>query len=330
MKLLLVGDVMLGRLVNETLKTVPPTYPWGNTLPIFKDADARICNLECALSDRGAPWGMTQKTFHFRTDAKNREALMAAGFDAVSLANNHSLDYEYEALLDMTAILDTAGIRCAGAGADLGAASKPVLFTAGGVTIGFIAFTDNEPAWEATERQGGVYYVPVKQEDDRAVKLFELVRKTKNKTGLVIVSAHWGSNWGYQPAPEHVPFARMLIDSGADIVFGHSCHVFRGIELYRGRPILYSAGDFVDDYAVDEVEKNDESFIFIIETKERNITRLRLHPTVITHMQSRLAIPRDAMTIAERMMRLCERLGTESLWNEEKRCLEIEVKAEEK
>ncbi len=269
MRLLFVGDVMLGRLVNETLKSMPPTYPWGNTLPVFKASDLRIGNLECVLSDRGVPWGRTPKTFHFRTDAKNGECLKAAGFNFLSLANNHALDYEYEALLDMLAHLDKAEVSYAGAGADAIQASRPALLSAGGTTIAFIAFTDNEPDWEATDQRPGIYFVPLDRTDERALHLFDMIRKTKSTADLVIVSAHWGSNWGYQPEPGHVPFARRLIDSGADIVLGHSCHVFRGIEIYKERLILYSTGDFVDDYAVDEIERNDESFIFVVETDER-------------------------------------------------------------
>lgn len=328
-KFVFVGDVMLGRLVNEALKSMPPAYPWGNTLPIFRESDVRICNLECVISDRGAPWGLTPKAFHFRTDAKNIETLKTAGIDMVSLANNHSLDYEYEALFEMIAILDRAGIRYAGAGADLNRASQPALFQAAGITVGFIAFTDNEPAWEATERQPGVHYVPVAPDDERAWKLFDLVQQTKKQADLVIVSTHWGPNWGYQPVSEHIPFGRLLVENGADIVFGHSCHVFRGIEIYRERPILYSTGDFVDDFAVDEIERNDESFIFVVETSGGRVTGLRLYPTVISHMQAWLASPRDAVIIAARMQRLCARLGTRALWVEEEHCLEISVKQED-
>jgi poly-gamma-glutamate capsule biosynthesis protein CapA/YwtB (metallophosphatase superfamily) len=323
MRLALIGDVMLGRLVNEALKTMPPAYPWGDTLGTLRSSEVRICNLECVLSDRGAPWGRTPKTFHFRTDAKNLEALLEAGIDIVSIANNHSLDYEYEALFDMIATLQKARIRFSGAGADLDHASRPAVLQAGNITLGFIAFTDNEPEWEAAERQAGIHYVPMDPTDERAMRLLDLVRETKKRADILIVSAHWGGNWGYEPAPEHVPFGRLLIDSGADIVFGHSCHVFRGIEIYRGRPILYSTGDFVDDYAIDEIERNDEAFIFVIETEEKRISGLTLYPTVISHMQARLALPRDAAAIAARMQRLCEQLGTPSHWDGEKLCLVI-------
>lgn len=88
MKLLFVGDVMLGRLVNQELKARPPEYPWGNTLDVFRSADVRFCNLECSLSDRGVRLSPETKAFHFRSDAGNVEVLKRAGIDAVSLAKN--------------------------------------------------------------------------------------------------------------------------------------------------------------------------------------------------------------------------------------------------
>ncbi len=325
MKLLFAGDVMLGRLVNQVLKDEGPEYPWGDTLPVFRNAELRICNLECVVSDRGVPWSAIPKAFHFRTDAKNIESLTSAGINAVSLANNHSLDFEYEALSDTVKILDAAGIHHAGAGANIREASKPALFRADATTVALIAFTDNEPEWEAGERVPGVFYVPVDTGDPRARRLFGLVRESKKEAGLVIVSAHWGPNWGYRPKPEQIPFAHALVESGADIVFGHSCHVFQGVEIYKGRPIFYSAGDFIDDYAVDEIERNDESFIFLVEVEGRRISRVRLHPTLISRMQARLAQPPREGEIAEKMRALCGGFGTEAKWIGSERCLEIRV-----
>lgn len=94
MKFLFAGDVMLGRMVNAVLQEESAAYPWGNTLPVFRDASARICNLECVISDRGSPWSVTPKVFHFRSDARNVGVLKTAGIDTVSLANNHTLDFE--------------------------------------------------------------------------------------------------------------------------------------------------------------------------------------------------------------------------------------------
>ena len=323
MRLLFVGDVMLGRLVNEALREAPQDYPWGDTLSIFREADVRLCNLECVISDRGTPWTVTPKVFHFRSDAKNIETLKIANVNAVSIANNHTLDFEYEAMFDMVKILGQAGIYHTGAGANFEEASRPALFEVKGIEIGLIAFTDNEPDWEATAQKPGIFYVPIDMKDDRAKKLFEIVHQTKKEVDLLIVSTHWGPNWGYRPHPSHIPFGHALIDHGADIVFGHSCHVFQGIEIYHGRPILYGTGDFIDDYAVDEIERNDESFIFFVETQEGQIKKLNLYPTVIRGFQARLAKEKEAKRIARKMEELCAEFKTSVRWDEEEWKLEI-------
>ena len=129
--------------------------------------------------------------------------------------------------------------------------------------------------------QGGVFYVPVEEEDARTERLLRVTEEIRTQTEFVIVAAHWGSNWGYSPPREHVPLAHRLIDAGADVIFGHSAHVCRGIEIYHERPILYSTGDFIDDYAIDPVERNDRSFLFILEIEDGRFTRVKLVPTVI-------------------------------------------------
>lgn len=326
MKLLFVGDVMLGRLVNQILKREPPEYPWGDTLTVLRQADCRICNLECVVSDRGRPWGLTPKAFHFRSDAKNVSVLTAVGITAVSVANNHTLDFEYDAMFEMLRILDRAGIRHAGAGENLGRASQPALLEISDARIGLVAFTDNEPGWEATDLSPGVFYVPIDLRDARAAKLLETVRNTKGEVDLLILSAHWGGNWGYSPPSSHRAFARALIDAGADIIFGHSCHVVRGVEIYQGRPILYSCGNFIDDYAVDEIERNDRSLIFMLETEAGTLTRIRLYPTVIRRYQARMAAGAESEEIAAKMRQLCADLNTTTGWREKDRCLEIALR----
>lgn len=310
MKIALIGDVMLGRLVNEVLKKKEPAYPWGNTLALLRSLDLRICNLECVLSDVGNPWSATPKVFHFRSDEKNIETLKEACIDMVSLANNHVLDYEEEALLRMLDLLNAQNISYAGAGRNGVAASQAAIFERREEKIGLIAFTDNEPAWEAKEKKPGIFYVPIRARDKRAKQLFTAVRNLRQKVDFVIVSAHWGPNWGYEPPKEHRAFAHALIEAGADLIFGHSGHVFRGIEVYKECPILYSAGDFVDDYAVDEVEKNDEAFLFVLEKTEEQGVQLFLYPTYIDKFQAHLATHGRKEAILSKMKNLCEDLGT--------------------
>lgn len=326
LKILFVGDVMLGRLVNEVLKEKPLAYPWGDTLPLLYDADVRLCNLECVLSDRGKPWSATPKVFHFRSDAKNIQTLQAAHIDAVSLANNHTLDFDYEGLFHMLNTLKESGIHYAGAGATLRDASMPAIWHIAGKTLGLIAFTDNEPSWEATGEQPGVWYVPISLRDKRAEYLFEQVRRTKETVDMLIVSAHWGPNWGYDPPAEHIPFAHALVDAGADVIFGHSGHIVRGIEIYKEKPIIYCAGDFIDDYAVDEVERNDLSSIFVLETYDSTPSRLLLYPTVIQQFQARRAQNGERRAIVASIQKLSKDLQTTTMWNEQEGRLEIYIK----
>lgn len=307
-RLLLAGDVMLGRQVNRMLRTCPPEYPWGDTLPIFRDADFRVCNLECSITGRGEPW--PAKVFHFRTDTRNVSVLGAAGINCVSLANNHTLDFGYEGLADTLQILSAARIHHAGAGMTGAAAFAPALATVRGIKIAVLAFTDNEPQWEAGETTPGIAYVPVDFEEDRARRLFDAIHAAKSHSDLVIVAAHWGPNWGYTPQPRHIPFAHRMIDLGADIIFGHSGHVFQGVEVYRGRPILYCTGNFVDDYAVDEEERNDESFIFVVQIRAGRPSLLALHPTVIGNCQANLASGARGRAIVRKMSELCGQMKT--------------------
>ena len=308
--LIFLGDVMLGRLVNRALERLPPEYPWGNTLPILHQADYRFINLECALTDWGEP--EPGKTFCFRTDAKNVEVLRVARIDAVSLANNHVLDYGDLGLRETLRHLDAAGIQHAGAGSTAEEAQRPAWLTLDGLRIAFLAATDNQPGWEATASRPGVFYTPIDPADERFQRLLALVSETSAEADLVVVSLHWGPNWGYLPLPEHPVAAHQLIDSGADIVFGHSPHIVRGIECYRHRPILYSCGDFVDDYAVDQSERNDESFVFRVHLIETEPIRLTLLPTVIEAFQARLAEGQRRDKLCELMTSLCRQLGTET------------------
>jgi poly-gamma-glutamate capsule biosynthesis protein CapA/YwtB (metallophosphatase superfamily) len=318
---------MLGRLVNEELKHADPAYVWGDTLPLFRAADLRASNLECVLSDRGRPWSATPKVFHFRSDAKNVETLKRAGVGLVSLANNHVLDYEYDALIEMLGILDRSGIGRAGAGRNRDEARRPAVVECAGIRLAMIACTDNEPEWEATAERPGTFYVPIEPGEERAQDLLRSVAEASRMYDLVMVSLHWGPNWGYRPPAEHIAFGRALVEAGAAVVFGHSPHVFRGIEIYRGRAILYSAGNFIDDYAVDEIERNDESFVFAVDAEGRSVREISLYPTVIRRLQARRAGPGRARAIAAKMEALCRDLGTISRWSMAESCLKIQAPA---
>ncbi len=320
-RLALLGDVMLGRGVNAALRERGPDYPWGDTLPLLGRADLRLCNLECVLSDRGRPWSRPSKAFHFRSDAANLDVLARAQIDAVALANNHVLDYEHDALVDMLDRLDAAGIGRAGAGRDVADAARPAVLEAAGWRVGLVAFTDNEPGWEAGEARSGVCHVPADPSTPAARALVDRVAAESDAVDALVVSAHWGPTWGEEPPPGHVELARALVDAGARVVFGHSPHTFRAIEPRGDGLILYSAGDFIDDYAVDELERNDWSAIFEVELDAGGVRALRVTPTVIRGCAARLALGAEREAIARKLGRLCAARGTRTEWLAPEGCL---------
>lgn len=311
----LIGDVMLGRLVDELVvgnESVRPEDPWDAVLPLLAAADLRFINLECVISARGHEWRPESKVFHFRARPRAIEFLRAAGIDCVTLANNHVLDYGPEALLDCLDLLDRAGIKRAGAGRNVIEASKPAFVDIPGCRIAVMALTDNEPEWEAGEATPGTHYVSVDSQglkEPYCSRVTKAVKQARGQADLVIISAHVGPNWG-APSRELRTMARDIIDLGADVYWGHSNHTPQGIEIYKGKPIFYSTGDFLDDYAVDEHERNDLCFLFILEIQGDHLVGIRLHPVRIDDCRVRLAHDDEADFLRKSMQAKCAAFGT--------------------
>jgi poly-gamma-glutamate synthesis protein (capsule biosynthesis protein) len=222
--------------------------------------------------------------------------LNSASIDYVSLANNHVLDYDIEALRDTLDILDKNNISHSGAGRNLKEAMKPAIIekklkpkpsnnhdsyynvdneevnnndSKNTIRIGLISLTDNEPEWEAKDDLAGINYIPTTLAPDRYYyRLQHDIENAKKQSDLVIVSSHVGPHFRETPSMKYVNFAHKIIDFGADIYWGHSNHMPQGIELYKHNDetkiILYDCGDFIDDYAIDSNYRNDLSFIFLL------------------------------------------------------------------
>jgi poly-gamma-glutamate capsule biosynthesis protein CapA/YwtB (metallophosphatase superfamily) len=313
--LALTGDVMLGRGVAESLDhRMRPEEPWGDVRPLLDDADLRIINLECAVTDNEQPWTRTPKVFHFRAPPSAIETLRTARIDACSLANNHTMDFEEQGLLDTLEHLDAAGIRHAGAGRNREeAADTAVLAVPSDPTrrVALLAFTDNEPPFAAGADWPGTNYLPVSLQPDVLLRVEKAVA-TLREMGVetVIVSNHWGPNMVRRPRELFRRFARAVIDRGADIFYGHSAHVFQGVEIYRGKPIIYDTGDFIDDYAVDPRMRNDWSFLFRVSLEEGGFQRLELTPVKLSYARVDLAKGGEREKILDRMERLSAEMGT--------------------
>jgi poly-gamma-glutamate synthesis protein (capsule biosynthesis protein) len=307
--LALTGDVMLGRGVNETLlRAARPEEPWGDVLPLLDSADLRMINLECAITAHKQPWSRTPKVFHFRADPPAVEVLRAARIDACSLANNHTLDFEEQGLLDTLAQLEAAGIRYAGAGRDGEEAARPALLEGG---VALVAFTDNEPPFAAGPGKPGTNYLPVSVEPEVLRRVEEAIGAAREAGARTVVfSNHWGPNMVERPREVFRRFARAVVDLGADLYYGHSAHVFQGVEIYRGKPILYDTGDFIDDYAVDPRLRNDRSFLFRVSIEDGALERLELFPVILPYARVELARGTEREAILDRMVSLSAEMGT--------------------
>lgn len=297
------GDVMIGRLVNEQLDTVPYSYIWGNILPLLKSNDLNLINLEAALTTSSK---VVPKVFNFKADPDRVQELVEASIHVVNLANNHVLDFSEEGLLETLTTLDKAGIKHVGAGRKLAEASAPVILMVNSIKIGFLGCSDNEPSWLASQTQPGIKFLEVG--DIEAIK--KDILELRPKVDLLVLSIHWGPNMREKPPKEFIQFAHDLIDLGVDMIHGHSAHIFQGVEVYKRKLILYDTGDFVDDYYVDPILRNDRSFLFLVECNKEGIQRLRLIPVLIGLFQVNQAKGKEAEEIMKRMQRLSKEMNT--------------------
>ena len=244
------------RLAGQASGPVPvpagPGYVWGDALDVLARAapDARVINLETSVTARGR--FARGKGVHYRMHPANSGCLAPVRPGVCTVANNHVLDFGRAGLADTLAALSGAGLAAAGAGPDLAAAQRPAVLplAGGGRVLVFgcgAASSGIPPSWAAGRDRPGVAYLPALT-DRAAADLAGRIRAARRPGDIVVVSIHWGPNWGYEVTGDEVRFARAVIDRGADLVHGHSSHHPRPAEVYAGKLILYGCGDFIDDY----------------------------------------------------------------------------------
>jgi poly-gamma-glutamate synthesis protein (capsule biosynthesis protein) len=228
------------------------SWPWGDALRILDDLapDVRVINLETSIT-RSAGFA-PGKAIHYRMSPGNVACVAAARPDACALANNHVLDFGRRGLQDTLDALSGAGLRAAGAGRDAGDARRAAVVPVpgGGRVVIFSCGTGSSgiPAsWAATPGRPGIDLLP-DLSGATADDITGRARAAKRPGDVVVVSIHWGSNWGYDVDPAQVRFAHRLIDGGVDLIHGHSSHHPRPVEVFGGKLVLYGCGDCIDDY----------------------------------------------------------------------------------
>jgi poly-gamma-glutamate synthesis protein (capsule biosynthesis protein) len=225
------------------------TWPWGDALSAWQAADVRVVNLETSITGSGdfAPG----KGIHYRMSPANLPCLTVGRPDVCALANNHVLDFGSWGLVETLGCLAAAKVGTAGAGRDFREAHRPAAVPLDGGRVLVFSFgtatSGIHPGWAATRDRPGVAFL-ADLSPSCAAQITDRAREVRRGGDIVVVSVHWGSNWGYGVCREQVGFAHALIDGGVDIVHGHSSHHPRPVEVYRGRLVLYGCGDFIDDY----------------------------------------------------------------------------------
>lgn len=357
MKLFLSGDVMTGRGIDQALPhpgdpalherfmasaagylelaekangpiptPVAFDYIWGEALAALDHAcpNVRIVNLETSITTSG-DW--ERKGINYRMNPANIACLTAAKLDCCVLANNHVLDWGKAGLEETLATLEQAGIATAGAGRNDEEAGAPAIIETDGpgrvLIWGFGTETSGVPPyWGARRKRPGVNLL-----DDisrRGVeRIAEQVMSVKQSGDIAVASIHWGPNWGYEIPGEEQRFAQALIEeAGIDLIHGHSSHHAKGIEVYRGKLILYGCGDFLNDYegiGGHESYRSDLGVMYlpILEAATGRLKQLEMIPFQTRNFRLARASKQDTQWLGDTLSRESERFGATALVGED-------------
>lgn len=269
--LMAVGDIMLARTIGDLILTQGIEAPFEFTAAKLNNADIALGNLECAISERGEP---ENKTYTFRAPVEAGESLSFAGFDLLTLANNHVMDFGKDAFLDTLDNLQSNQIAVVGAGIDNKSARQPVIIEANGLRLAFLAYLDiprwnyDYLAWVATPAEPGIawgYLSDIQADVSAATRVAD----------VVIVLLHFGIEGASQPSYQQIQSAHLAINSGAKLVIGSHTHMLQSIEKYKDGLIVYNLGNFVFD---EFVEPENQSAIFMARISKDGVLAHKLLP----------------------------------------------------
>jgi poly-gamma-glutamate synthesis protein (capsule biosynthesis protein) len=260
--LAVVGDIMLDESPGTAVERGQD--PFAPFATLLDSADIRIGNLECVVATQGE--AEPGKPYTFRAHPRTLQPLKRH-FDAVTLANNHSGDFGPSAFVEMLGLLDQAGIGRFGGGADLAQAHRPLIIERHGLRIAFLGYDEFLPrSFEAGADQPGVAW----SEDEQVERDIAGARGTGH-ADLVIPIMHWGWEHETIASPRQRQLARRMIDAGADAVIGGHPHVTQDTEQYRGKPIIYSLGNFVFNGFTDAI--NTTGWLLRLELDHQGVRR---------------------------------------------------------
>lgn len=291
-------------------------YIWGDALGVLQQCDMRVVNLETSITHSRHAW---PKRVRYKMSPANVACLSIANIDCCSLANNHVLDFGYSGLLETLETLKQNKVPFAGAGNDDAQAATPVVkdipvkgrvivFCFGSTTSGI------PEEWAAGPQKPGVNLL-TDLSPNAVQRIVPQLRAAKRSGDVLIVSIHWGANFGYEIPSEQRLFAHRLIDlGGVDIIHGHSSHHVKGIEIYDGKLILYGCGDFLNDYeGIPGYEEFRDDLVLMYRPRvcaaNGRTTDLLMMPFQIRQFRLNRATARDALWLCETLNRESFELG---------------------
>lgn len=242
------GDIMLDWGIKNAYRTHGAEYLLGGIKKELDRYDFRVANLECPIAYDGDP--DPEKKYLFLGDPADLPLLAYAGVNAVFLANNHSTDYGETALADTIIHLRLNGIAVTGAGEDIETARRPVILRKHGISVALLGYSSiGAPSVHATVNRGGVapaFLLHIKND----------IQRIRAKVDYIVVGLHWGREYSGYPERQQIALAHAIIESGADAIVGHHPHIYQGIEIHDGRPIIYSLGNFIFGSINEDIRDN--------------------------------------------------------------------------
>ncbi|KQU93266.1 poly-gamma-glutamate biosynthesis protein [Mesorhizobium sp. Root695] len=349
MRLFLCGDVMTGRGIDQILphpcdptlyephmwsavdyvalaehrageipRAVPFDYIWGDALDEIdrREPDFRIINLETSITADGIP---EAKGINYRMHPDNLGCITAAEVDCCVLANNHVADWGLNGLKDTVQALGRTGIATSGAGVNAEKAARPAVLTlAAGMRLLVFSFacpSSGVPVqWAAEKGRPGVNFL-TDFSRNAVAGIGRKIGRWKRPGDLVLISIHWGLNWGYDIPDDHRRFAHSLVDeAGVDVIHGHSSHHPLAIDVHAGKPILYGCGDFINDYegiSGHEAFRPDLAlgYFLDIDHRTRRLRAVEMVPFHLRKFRLERASRADAGWLSSTLDRECRRFG---------------------
>ncbi|MGE5582924.1 MAG: CapA family protein [Bacillota bacterium] len=315
-KIYAAGDIMLGRYLTEYLEQNGKDYfyPFKRAKNIFSGDGVVFGNLEGPITAQTKSLTGIERggKYILKNPVPALEAIKDCGFNLLSLANNHILDYYEAGLLETISLLEANNIAHAGAGRNLAAARKPAVIERGSLKVGLLSYTDmaeilykgNPPyRFGAGDLKPGVNPRPPAFNETIKKEL----KEARGQVDLLMVSLHWGVEESFTVLKNQRDFAHRLVDNGADLILGTHPHQFQGIEIYHGKPIIYSLGNFIFDQ--DDPE-NKESFIMKLLFEENKLVGMKGIPVKIINYQVVPVFGPEAAAQLEREKMLCRKLKT--------------------